>query len=366
MALRTEVRVGVFVFSGLLVIGMLIFMIGDARRLFDRKVVFYTELSDVAGLIPGSMVQMGGVSVGEVKAVRFSEDANQSTIRVTMIIVRDEARRIRKDSVASIAPKGMLGDKLVSITVGDQSQPLLPEESLIPSVPDQGLLGSIAKMGVKAESVLSNLEKTTQAFAEEDFRNAVRDSANSVRSILDTVDHGDGYVPMLLRDKDEAARLSATVANLEKATARLDSVLRGFDQAVVRVNQGPGFAHEVLYGDKGTASVEQIGHAAEQLALILEGIRTGDGIMRDVLFGGPNADSGKIVADLAAISGDLRIVMQQLREGKGTLGALMSDPSIYEDVKVLLGNVQRNEVLRALVRYSIQKDDNAPKVEVKP
>jgi phospholipid/cholesterol/gamma-HCH transport system substrate-binding protein len=366
MALRMEVRVGAFVFSGLAVIGVLIFMIGDARRLFDRKVTFYTEFDDVAGLIAGSMVQMGGVSVGEVKGVQFPEDSSRSAIRVTMIIVKDEARRIRKDSVASIAPKGMLGDKLVSITIGDQAQPELPEESMIPSVAEQGLFGSIAKIGVKAESVLSNLEKTSGTLADDQFRDAIKDSANSVRSILETVDQGDGYVPKLLRDKDEAERLSQTVANLERASARLERVLGGVDLAVARVNQGPGFAHEVLYGEKGTASMQQIGNAAEQLALLLEGIRTGDGVMREVLFGGPNTDTHKIVADLAAISGDLRVVSQQLRDGKGTLGALMNDPSIYEDVKVLLGNVQRNEVLRALVRYSIQKDDTTPKVEVKP
>jgi len=35
---------------------------------------------------------------------------------------------------------------------------------------------------------------------------------------------------------------------------------------------------------------------------------------------------------------------------------------VYEDVKVVLGNVQRNDVLRALVRYSITKDQ--PKTQV--
>jgi len=37
---------------------------------------------------------------------------------------------------------------------------------------------------------------------------------------------------------------------------------------------------------------------------------------------------------------------------------------VYEDMKVLLGNVQRNEVLRALVRYSIRRDESRPSVQV--
>jgi phospholipid/cholesterol/gamma-HCH transport system substrate-binding protein len=40
------------------------------------------------------------------------------------------------------------------------------------------------------------------------------------------------------------------------------------------------------------------------------------------------------------------------------------DPSIYEDVKRVLGNVERNSVLRALVRYSIKRDDRAPALKV--
>jgi phospholipid/cholesterol/gamma-HCH transport system substrate-binding protein len=63
------------------------------------------------------------------------------------------------------------------------------------------------------------------------------------------------------------------------------------------------------------------------------------------------------MANLAAITEDLKDMVADVKQGKGTLGALVVDPSVYEDMKVLLGNVQRNEVLRALVRYSIKRDE---------
>jgi phospholipid/cholesterol/gamma-HCH transport system substrate-binding protein len=46
-----------------------------------------------------------------------------------------------------------------------------------------------------------------------------------------------------------------------------------------------------------------------------------------------------------------------VREGKGTIGALLVDPTVYEDIKAAIGNVSRNEVLRAFVRYSIKADE---------
>jgi phospholipid/cholesterol/gamma-HCH transport system substrate-binding protein len=44
---------------------------------------------------------------------------------------------------------------------------------------------------------------------------------------------------------------------------------------------------------------------------------------------------------------------------------LLVDPSVYEDLKVVLGNVERNKALRALVRYSIRRDGAQPGVEVR-
>ena len=52
-------------------------------------------------------------------------------------------------------------------------------------------------------------------------------------------------------------------------------------------------------------------------------------------------------------------------DGRGTVGALLKDPSVYEDLKLILGNVKRNKALRWLVRYTIEKDglDLTPKVQ---
>jgi phospholipid/cholesterol/gamma-HCH transport system substrate-binding protein len=119
-----------------------------------------------------------------------------------------------------------------------------------------------------------------------------------------------------------------------------------------------------LYGDQGTKTIEQIGGAADEVAKTLVAIREGDGLAKRILFGGEHDDdTDRAIADLAAITSDLRAITHEVKEGKGTLGALLADPSVYEDLKVLLGNAQRNEVLRALVRYSIKRDEagGAPK-----
>jgi phospholipid/cholesterol/gamma-HCH transport system substrate-binding protein len=49
-------------------------------------------------------------------------------------------------------------------------------------------------------------------------------------------------------------------------------------------------------------------------------------------------------------------VSAELDEGKGTVGALLKDPTLYQDLKLLVGNVQRSRLLRALIRYTIAHD----------
>jgi len=65
------------------------------------------------------------------------------------------------------------------------------------------------------------------------------------------------------------------------------------------------------------------------------------------------------MTNVNAMSDDLRSIVSGVKNGKGTLGALLVDPSVYDDLKALLGNVERNQVLRSLVRYSIKQDDQA-------
>jgi phospholipid/cholesterol/gamma-HCH transport system substrate-binding protein len=95
----------------------------------------------------------------------------------------------------------------------------------------------------------------------------------------------------------------------------------------------------------------------------LRGIRDGNGLAHTIIYGGDDS-STQVSANIGAITRDLRQIVADLRAGKGTLGALLVDPSIYEDVKGVLGNVQRNDALRALVRYSIKQDEKRPAVRV--
>ena len=362
MATSREVKVGAFVLVGLIAIGLVVFLIGDERSLFDSKEEYRAVFPDVEGLKRGSPVQMGGVIVGSVRAVTYSDDANDIQLYVTFAVVESAQARIRKNSRATIAPKGLLGDKLLNVTLGDPKEPLIPAGEVVPTGEKAGLFSQIEKLGEKADGVMTNLEKTTGSIADEQFQRDLKDSVHSMSNILKSLDKGDGYGARLLHDPDEADRLSRTLANLEKTSSELNRTMRGVNAIIRQVRTGPGFAHEVVYGDAPTNTLNQFGDAAGELASTLRGIREGNGLAKSVIYGDDN--SQQIMGNVSAMTSDLRRIVSDVRAGKGTLGALLVDPSVYEDLKMVLGNVERNKVLRALVRYSIKRDEKAPSVEV--
>lgn len=366
MPIPREIKVGAFVGTGLVVAGLVVFLIGDERRAFESKERYYTVFDDVQGLTRGSPVRMGGVDVGSVASVAYSEDAKDSRLHIALDIVKVEARRIRADSVATIGNKGLLGDKMIVITVGSASSPEVPPGTTLKSQPPSDLSQIADRLGAmseKAEAVIDNLKTTTDTFAEPGMQADLRSSVHSLSNILEKVDHGDGYVAKLLKDPTESEKMSRSLANLERASAELDTTLAGLNSAIARVNQGPGFAHDVIYGEGPTDAIAQFGRASGELATTLEGIRKGNGLAHSILYG--DDATQQLIGDLNSITHDVKQIVEGVKAGKGTVGALMVDPSVYEDIKMLLGNVERNKTLRALVRYSIERDHRPPTVEVK-
>lgn len=358
MKLKSDIKVGLFVLLGLVLSGLVIFLIGNERRVFDRAVLFHSEFYDVAGLKAGAPVEMGGVRIGQVAEVGYGA-ADDPKVHVSLSIVATEAGRIRSDSVVRIIPKGMLGDRMVEIVRGTKGEIVEPGADIAGEEP-KGFLDGIDKVAGKAEGTMDKIDRVAENLANEDLHKDIRESAASINVLLKQVTEGEGYPHRLLTDKKEADRISHVVENLDDTTKELSLTLKEIRVVAQRVRTGPGFAHDLLFGSGPKAEIAQVGFAAQEIGNTLKRIREGDGFAHDVLFGG-DGDTKDALSNITQVTADLRDIMRGVKEGKGTIGALLVDPSIYEDLKRVLGNVERNSVLRALVRYSIKKDEKKPK-----
>jgi len=75
----------------------------------------------------------------------------------------------------------------------------------------------------------------------------------------------------------------------------------------------------------------------------------------------------ELMHDFAEFADRLNRISIDIERGRGTLGALIVDPSVYEDLKKVLGNIERNVLFKALIRMTIKNDGiQRPAMEPEP
>src|SRR5262245_54570687 len=122
---RVAVRAGLFVALGLTLAGVVIFLLGKERMLFDKQVTYVGAFENVDGLQLDAPVRLGGLQVGRVSNINFAPDLGDKRIVVTMEVNSRFKERVRRDSVARVTSRGVLGDKAVDISLGSPEAEVL-------------------------------------------------------------------------------------------------------------------------------------------------------------------------------------------------------------------------------------------------
>lgn len=67
--------------------------------------------------------------------------------------------------------------------------------------------------------------------------------------------------------------------------------------------------------------------------------------------------------DINFTTKNIKSISQKIDQGQGTLGLLVNDPSLFDDLKSLVGGAERNKILKFFIRNQIKKSNEkaAPK-----
>jgi phospholipid/cholesterol/gamma-HCH transport system substrate-binding protein len=351
---RLALRAGLFVGVGLLVAGIVVFVIGRDKRLFEKQVSYRAFFTNVDGLSDQSPVWLGGKDVGRVTAIRFSPDLNDNRLEVTVTMSAAHAERVRGDSVVRLTSLGVLGDKAIDISLGTPKAPPLEPGGVLPVGASADLSTLMKGAGTVMENsvaISESLRRAVEAYGDRQVTEDVKRSLASVRGMLEAVEKGDGVLHALIYDKQAGDQVRVLLANTARAAARVDTAGAQVEALLGQVRKGEGFAHALFYEPGGAKALEELGAAAGQLAGLLEDAKKNpDGAVHQLIYG----DSGNMLADLGGAAADLRTITSTIARGEGTVGGLIADPTIYEDLRTILGNVKRNRVLRSLVRFTVQ------------
>ena len=69
----------------------------------------------------------------------------------------------------------------------------------------------------------------------------------------------------------------------------------------------------------------------------------------------------KILSNMEGASGDLKSILNRVNQGEGTIGALLKDPALYNDMRALMGRANRSKLLKNLIRSTISEEEKGTK-----
>ena len=207
-------KLGLFAIAALLVAVGAIYYVGKEKNKFGSVLHISAQFSSVSGLKPGSNVRLGGIDVGTVNGIELVTD---TTVQVDMIIQRKVQKFIKKDAKASISSDGLMGDKVIVITAGTPTTPVVMEGDS---------LGSFKP--IETDAIMASLKTSAD--------NAAIITGN-LADISSRITQGKGALGKLLHDTTLSSNISSTMKNLNSSTKKLDQnmeaaqhnfLLRGF------------------------------------------------------------------------------------------------------------------------------------------
>jgi len=254
----STVKLGIFIFAGLAILVLGIFLIGDKDALFSSTFEVKTYFKDIQGLKNGATVRLSGIDVGTVSSVEIVNDTT-GRVEVVMNIKKDVARFIRYDTRASIETEGLVGNKVVVLKIGSSTAEQVKEGGVITSQEPIGF----AQVIEETQGIMRYTKQITKDLSD----------------IVGRVNRGEGSIGKLLVDEE-------LYKNATQLTKRADESLEGITG---EVNQLTDLFNELGMGVKTV--VNNVNSVVTDLDTIIVGVKQGKGALGSMLVEGTQFDS---------------------------------------------------------------------------
>ncbi len=284
--MKNEFKVAITIFIAI-VVAVLGYRFMAEMPLLGKTYEVYAVFDRVDGVGTGTAVLVQGVKVGSVSRVRFTDD---DSLRVDISFNMD--RKLPEGSIAYIRTSQII-DKALEIERGDSDR-LIESGGRIQGIYDEGLFGTIRDVG---ERTGRNIE----------------DSTNKLSSVLQEIDE-------MLK---------------ESGRQDIQESLGGLNRSVHTVEQ--------LLEARQQELEESIYHLRNTLRS-LDGITSGQEEQIETIIANLESTTGKLdttAGEMDEFSRELNVLIKKINEGDGSLGKLVNDPSLYNNLDSLSYNLNR-------------------------
>lgn len=342
MALRKqitweELRVGVFVLVGLIIIAVGILYVTNATS-WGAKYTLRTYLPSVDNLQNGAPVTLDGMAIGNVEAMNINTHPSDQmhSIEIVMRVQSAYQPFIRSNSNASLATQGLLGQAYISISRGYTGE-IIQNDGIVPGGTAKDIVAGGAQLEANLNAVLKQVSDVVGAIQtgkgsagkfiyDPSLYNKFNGVASHAESLVADVKAGKGSVGKLLVSDDLYNKFDASASHLESMTAAIQSQQGSLGKLV----------YDHAFYDKANQFLTNSNN-------LLAGVRNGQGTV------GKLFTDDTLFTNLRDASTNIRDLTGKMNNGQGTFGKFFTDPQLYDnltgltgDTRLLIGDFRRN------------------------
>ena len=351
---RIEVKVGALIVVCVLLLVGFVFLLSDFQ--FGESSELQVDFDTSAGLKRGAPVKVSGLTAGRIEQVTFHggkldpELKRPVYVRVHLTIDPEIGATLKKDARFFITTIGLLGEKYVEIDPGESTEPL---GTTIPlGVPPMRIEVLAANMNTFL-AVGANLLKEN--------RQAVKDTIDDVRAAVKSARH------TVEEGREMVAQAKKQLNNIFE---RSDKVLAAGEAFLLEYTPGKGETgdHIKTVAQRGASVVTTLDSSVRPTAVraIMGDVRAVTTRVRTVvdsvsgrvgrMVGKADralTDASELLAvgkkEFAQVSTKVKTVldgvnklMDKIRDGEGTVGALLHDREMYDDAREMMKDLKRH------------------------
>lgn len=314
MKIKKEIIIGI-VFIGALGLFIWGFNFLKGFNLFKDQRVFYAEYDRVSGLARSNPVSVNGLKVGQVSDIYFAPDFSGNII-VELTI--ETQMPVPKNSVALIYSSDLMGSKAINLKLGNDTAYLLSGDTLLTDVEaslKEAVNQQIQPLKLKAEELILSIDSVVTVIKEIFNEKAKENLTSSLASI------------------------QQTFANLESATYNLDTLVAA---------QKTRLSQIMINLESITTTIK---NNEDNIDNILANFSTlSDSLAR--------AKIPQTFENINKVADDIAVIVDKVNKGQGSLGMLVNDEELYQNLKgtaeqlqLLLEDVRLNP--KRYVRFSL-------------
>lgn len=274
MKITREIKVAVLV-----ILSIVLFYWGftflKGRNLFDSSNKLYAVYDNVAGLVVAAPVTINGLTIGKVNSIEMLPDGKMNV----ELVITNEKIKIAKSSIAQIMDSGLIGGREIAIINNFSDKNYTESGDTLQTSAKLGLTAELANQigPVKdkveillenANKLIENLNATLDASTQQKLKTAIASLEVTMSEFSQASKNINGILV------DTKPKLSTTLSNFEKTSANLNNISTSLDKA----------------------------------------------------------DLGATVKKLEATLTNVNGIMANLEQGKGTMGKLLSDDAMYNNL----------------------------------